>query len=78
MSTKASIILTKDNEHWYTDCEEPISYKPYLEAITLEFSKKNVRVDINDDEDLVITVTNPNSEIYKLLSDLAKQLRGFR
>jgi hypothetical protein len=74
MSTKSSIILTNDNEHWYKDCAEPLSSNPYKNAITLEFSKKNIRVDLNDEEDLVITVTNPDCEIYKILSDLDKQL----
>jgi hypothetical protein len=77
MSTKSSIILTNDNEHWYTDCSEPLAKNPYMDAITLEFSKRNVRVDLNDKEDIVITVTNPDCEIYKVLSDLAKKLRGY-
>lgn len=46
MSTKSSIILTNDNEHWYLDCSEPLSDNPYRDAITLEFSKRNVRVDL--------------------------------
>lgn len=77
MSTKSSIILTEDNEHWYTDCSEPLADNPYRDAITLEFSKRNVRVDLNDEEDIVITVTNPDCEIYKVLADLAKKLRGY-
>ena len=62
MSTKSTIILTDDNEHWYHDCTD--------NEITLEFSKKNIRIDANDDEDLVISITNLNSEIYKVLSKL--------
>ena len=77
MSTKSSIILTNDNEHWYNDCSEPLAENPYRDAITLEFSKRNVRVDLNDKEYIVITVTNPDCEIYKVLSDLAKKLRGY-
>lgn len=75
MSTKSTIILTKDNEHWYSDCSEQLTEKK--DAITLEFSKRNVRVDFNDDEDIVITVTNPDCEIYQILSDLAKKIRGY-
>lgn len=60
MSTKSTILLTKDNEHWYRDGTE----------ITLELSKRNVHVDLNDDEEIIITVTNPNSEIYQVLADL--------
>ena len=77
MSTKSSIILTNDNEHWYTDMLEPLADNPYRYAITLEFSKRNVRVDLNDDKDIVITVTNPDCEIYKIFSELTKTLRGF-
>lgn len=79
MSTKSSILLTSDNEHWFTDCSEPLTTfpKPYKDVITLEFSKKNIRVDANDNDDLIISITNPNCEIYDVLSDLAKMLRGY-
>ena len=65
MSTKNSILLTEDNEHWYTDCAEPLNENK--DAITLEFSKKNIRIDINDDEDLIFTIINPDCEIYDVL-----------
>ena len=74
MSTKSTIVLTSDNEHWYTDSSEPLLKEPHKDAITLEFSKRNIRVDLNDDEDIVITVTNPNCQIYKLLSGLVKKI----
>jgi hypothetical protein len=80
MSTKNTILLTNDNEHWYNDCSEPLTplnSSSYKDAITLEFSKKNIRVDMNDEEDLVITITNPDCEIYELLTKLAKELRGY-
>lgn len=44
---------------------------------TLEFSKKNVRLDVNNDDEIIITITNPNCEIYDIFSDLEKRLRGF-
>lgn len=50
MSNKSTILLTSDEEHWYTDSSEPLSKGK--DAITLEFSKKNIRIDINDDENL--------------------------
>ena len=65
MSTKSTILLTKDNEHWYRDGTE----------ITLELSKRNVHVDLNDDEEIIITVTNPDSEIYKVLADLNNDVK---
>lgn len=80
MSSKSTILLTDDNEHWYNDCSEPLTgnnEKPYKDVITLEFSKKNIRIDLNDDEDLAISIVNPNCEIYDVLSKLAKQLRGY-
>lgn len=80
MSTKSTILLTNDNEHWYNDCSEPltgIDEKPHKDVITLEFSKRNIRIDLNDSEDLVISIVNPNCEIYDILSKLAKELRGF-
>jgi hypothetical protein len=80
MSTKSTILLTDDNEHWYNDCSEPltgIDEKQYKDVITLEFSKRNIRIDLNDNEDLVISIVNPNCEIYDVLSKLAKELRGY-
>jgi len=80
MSSKCTILLTEDNEHWFNDCNEPLTKfgeKPYKEAIILEFSKRNIRIDLNDNEDLVITIINPKCEIYDVLSKLAKDLRGF-
>ena len=74
MSTKSSIILTNDDEHWYSDCAEPLCMKTYKDAITLEFSKKNVRVDMNNKEAIVLTITNPEYEIYKILSELKELL----
>ena len=80
MSTKSTILLTDDNEHWYNDGSEPltgVNEKPYKDVITMEFSKKNIRIDLNDDEDLVISIVNPNCEIYDILSKLANGLRGY-
>ncbi len=74
MSTKSTIILTNDNEHWFNDCNEPLTKvgEPYKDAITLEFSKKNIRIDLNDDDDLVITIINPNCEIYDIIKSINK------
>jgi hypothetical protein len=79
MSTKSTIILTNDNEHWYNDCSEPITKvgEPYKDAIVMVFDKKNIRIDCNDDDSLVITLTNPNSEIYDFIALAAKVKRGY-
>lgn len=73
MSAKNTLFLTSDNEHWYEDSNEMLDESKY--AITLEFSKENIRVDCNDDNDLVITVTNPNSELHSILSHLNQFLK---
>jgi hypothetical protein len=72
MSSKSSIILTDCNEHWYNDCSEYIESKDGSEKqlITMEFSKSNIRIDLNDNEDLVISIINPDCEIYKIISNL--------
>lgn len=72
MSSKSTIILTSDNEHWYSDCNERLSESK--DAITLEFSKKNIRIDMNDVEDLVITITNPDCEIYDLVKSYRRKV----
>lgn len=81
MSTKSTILYTNDaNEHWYNDCSEPLTplnSEGYKDAITLEFSKQNIRVDMNDEDGLAITITNPDSELYKIFAELAKQRRGY-
>lgn len=79
MSSKSSILLTKDNEHWYSDSSERLEKLDgtIVDAITLEFSKENIRIDINDQEDLVFTLVNPNAEVFEFLSQLAKDLRGY-
>lgn len=72
MSTKSTIFLTEDNEHCYTDCNEPVTKdgKWIGDEMTMEISKENIRIDANDSQDLIITFTNPESEIYKLISKL--------
>jgi hypothetical protein len=75
MSTKSTIILTNDNEHWYNEGNEPISDNK--SAIVMEFDKKNIRIDCNDDDSLVITLINPDSEIYDFIAKAAKVERGY-
>jgi hypothetical protein len=72
MSSKSSILLTDDNEHWFTDCSEYIKSKDGSEKqlITMEFSKSNIRIESNDDQDLIISIINPDCEIYKIISNL--------
>jgi len=74
MSSKASIFLTGDNEHFYEECNEPhyegdkfIGFN-----LVLEIEKKNIEILCNDEEALVVEFNNPNSEIYKELIKLKK------
>lgn len=68
MSTKCTLFLTKDNEHCYEDCNQPI----YKEGkwigytITLEMNKSNFRLIANDDDGLCIEI-NPGSELYEMI-----------
>ncbi len=75
MSVKSTIILTSQSEHWYEDVSVILTDKQgnSRNGITLEFSMENITIDTQDGEDLIITVTNPDSDIYKLLSKI-KQL----
>lgn len=77
MSSKSTIILTNDNEHFYEDCSEIMTDKngTRKDAITLEFDKSNIRIDLNDSEDLVITLTNPDSELYRIFEKLKPYFR---
>ncbi len=75
MSSKNTILLTNENEHWYADCSEIITNdNTSKNVITLEFSKKNIRVDLNDDEDLIISIINPNCEIYNFFCESKRPL----
>lgn len=72
MSTKSTIVLTSDNEHWYDDCSDQHvdASGQRQNAITMEFDKSNIRIDLNDESDLVITITNPDCDLYKIISGM--------
>ena len=67
MSSKSTLFLTKDNEHFYNDGNEP-HYKNGKwigDTLVLEMCKENINILINNNEDLVIEIINPESELYK-------------
>lgn len=67
MSSKSSYFLTDRNEHAFSDCLEPVedsSGQWVGDAITLEFSKRNIRIEQNDEQDLIITL-NWDSELFR-------------
>lgn len=70
MSTKSSILLSSDDEHWYYDIIRPSIENPDKNVIILEFNKKNIEVDENNEKSLVISITNSNCDIYKVISTL--------
>ena len=70
MSTKSTIILTNDNEHWFHDCAEPLTSAK--DVIVLEFKKENIRIDVNDEEELIIVLINPESDIYNYIDRLER------
>ncbi len=59
MSSKTTILLTDNNEHWYIDCKEKV--------IILEFSKDNVVRATGDKVEIVI---KPDSALYKELENV--------
>lgn len=69
MSSKSTIFLTEDNEHFYQDGNEPHYKDGELIGYTLvlEMSKRNINILLNDNDDLVIEITNPESELYTYL-----------
>jgi len=68
MSTKSSLFLTKDNEHCYTDGNEPCEKDGIFigDTITLEMSKRNIIIICDDEDDLVIEIA-AGSELYDLI-----------
>jgi len=58
MSTKSTIFLTNDNEHFYNECLD--------DSIVLEFDKENIEILTNNDDDLVVSVKK-GSELYDIL-----------
>lgn len=71
MSTKSSIILTNDNEHWYSDCSEYTESGEFI--LTLEFSKENIRIELNDDHDLVISIIK-DCELLQTIKKASNEL----
>ncbi|MCP4392783.1 MAG: hypothetical protein GY804_00680 [Alphaproteobacteria bacterium] len=65
MSTKSSIFLTKDNEHWY--------YEHTDDSITIEIDRENIQCDCSDSNDVLLEIKK-GCDLWNYLS----QLRGHR
>lgn len=74
MSSKSTIALTTDNEHIYHDCNDPVCVdnKWIGDKIFIEFDRKHISLICDDEDDLIISLNDPNSEIYKLIQSLKK------
>lgn len=75
MSSKNTIFLTNDhNEHCYFDGDNPheTNKGEFKQAITIELSKNNISIDGEDADDLVISIHNVDSELYKIFENLGK------
>ncbi len=71
MSSRSSIFSTKDNEHCYEECNQPhyVGDKFIGNTIYLEMDKKNIEIDTNDGDDLIIEI-KPGSELYELIKSI--------
>lgn len=72
MSSKSTIILSKDNEHWYDDCNES-RYKngKFIgNDITIEINKSNIVDRIENSDGICIVIKGD--------CDLAKQLHRLK
>lgn len=68
MSTKSHVICTSNNESSvYFDCVNQWKInETYFNELTFEISKKDIRIDCNDEDDLVFTL-HKDSELYREL-----------
>ncbi len=56
MSSKGTIFLTADNEHWYHDCND--------DSITIEIKRENVQWDGSDESEFIIEI-KPNCDLWE-------------
>jgi len=69
MSCKSTIFLTNKNEHCYKDVNEShyVNGKFVGFTIVMEISKSSAELVYENDDDMTIEFTDPESEIYKLI-----------
>lgn len=76
MSTKSSLFLTRDNEHWYEETSAPCFDKDnnYLgDTIIVEFDKLNAVVLNNDEQDIALKL-RAGTEIHSIISQFNERL----
>jgi len=70
MSTKSSLILTNNNEHWYEETNNPRYKEGKFEGFDIEIEIDNetiIKHELCDDEGLFVTIKG-DSNLAKILS----------
>ncbi len=62
MSTRATILLSDDNEHWYEDCSD--------NTINLEIEKKHLHSKPDRYDDSYLFVIKEGTALHKAISEL--------
>jgi len=71
MSTKCSIIYTKENEHWFYDIAN--------DTITIEASFKHANYDIDEDSGRIsIEFDDTNCELFRMLLSMYRDRYGHK
>jgi hypothetical protein len=76
MSTKSSLILTNNNEHWYEETNEPRYKDGKFEGfdIEIEIDKKSLfNLSLDEDDGLLITIRG-DSHLAKILHKYLKDV----
>lgn len=73
MSSRSTIFLTNDNEHCYLDGSYELNNQDEYVSnfIDLEMSKANIKVVIDDKNDLVVRIFK-GSELYEKILSIDK------
>ena len=68
MSTKASLLLTKDNEHWFYDYSD--------DTFSIEINRENISNDYSDKESINLELKEGSQlwECLKYLMDYRREL----
>lgn len=66
MSTRSTIFLTVENEHWYRDCsyENDKDGNVITDFLDLEFLNKNAEIAYQDEDSFMVRVY-PGTNLYK-------------
>lgn len=65
MSSKITIMHTREGEHWYEETLAPTASNPDRNELLLQFKTENIQIEDFDDESLAFSLKNPDTDIYK-------------